>query len=105
MELLSLFCYVAIKRNSLAGNQRAILLYSMLPMLTVTAPLISLNGTMIRVGQYFTLYMMLLVPRAIDLISKGNIRQMFYFGMIAVLIFMSLNSRDFEYYFFWQNVL
>ena len=76
----------------------------MLPMLTMTAPLISLNGAMIRVGQYFTLYMMLLVPLAIDSIASRDERRILYIGMITALIFLTLRSGDFSYYFFWQHV-
>ena len=105
MELLSLFCYVAIRSNVLSESKRNKLLYTMLPMLTITAPLITLNGAMIRVGQYFTLYMMLLVPIAIDSFSKGESRRLIYFGMIVALIVLTLKGDGFEYYFFWQNVL
>ena len=104
MELLSLFCYFAIKKGDLQQDKRKMLLYVMLPMLTMTAPLISLNGAMIRVGQYFTLYMMLLVPVAIDSIAKGFEKQMYYIGMIAILILMTFRSGIFAYHFYWQNV-
>lgn len=104
MELLSLFCYIAIKKGDLQQDKRRMLLYVMLPMLTMTAPLISLNGAMIRVGQYFTLYMMLLVPVAIDSIAKGLERQIYYIGLIAILILMTFRSGIFAYHFYWQNV-
>lgn len=102
MELLSLFCYFTIKNKAVVDNRLIGLLYIMLPLLTMTVPLISLNGAMIRVGQYFTLYMMLLAPIAIDsFTAKGN-RQIYYYGMIAALMLLSLNSRSFHYSFFWQ---
>ena len=104
MELLSLFCYISIKRDELKSDKRKKLLYVMLPMLTMTAPLISFNGAMIRVGQYFTLYMMLLVPLAIDSIASRDERRILYIGMITALIFLTLSSGDFSYYFFWQHV-
>lgn len=102
MELLSFFCFIAIKKKIIVKNDKLLLLYIMLPLLTITVPLISLNGAMIRIGQYFTLYMMLLVPIAIDLISKGKERRVLYFGMIVALIFLSLKNSSFEYSFFWQ---
>lgn len=103
MELLSLFCYFSIKKSNMQGDKRIKLLYVMLPMLTMTAPLISLNGAMIRVGQYFTLYMMLLVPFAIDSMSKDKERTVLYFGMMAALIALTLLGGEFKYYFFWQD--
>lgn len=101
MMALSLFCY-SVNERRLACDERAKLLYSMLPLLTMTAPLISLNGAMIRVGQYFTLYMMLFVPMVIDSWTKNANRKIVYVGMIAFLILMSMRSGGFDYYFFWQ---
>lgn len=103
MELLSLFCYIAIKKETIYNNHKIALLYSMLPLITITAPLISLNGAMIRVGQYFTLYMMLLTPMSIDAISKLANRRIIYFSFIAILLFLSFKSGTFHYYFFWQQ--
>lgn len=103
MELLSLFCYIAIKKKNIQENSDLGLWYIMLPLATMTAPLISLNGAMIRVGQYFTLYMMLLVPMAIDFMFKSiNNRRVVYYGFIAILLVMSFRSVVFRYYFFWQ---
>lgn len=103
MELISLFCCISIRLADLSGDKHKKLLYVMLPMLTMTVPLISLSGAMIRVGQYFTLYLMLLVPMAIESISRGDGRKFLYFGMIAALIIMTLRSGNFAYYFFWQS--
>lgn len=102
MELLSLFCYITIKKRTVVNDRNTGLLYIMLPLLTMTVPLISLNGAMIRVGQYFTLYMMLLAPIAIDSISVKGRNQIYYYVMIAALVFLSFNGGPFHYYFFWQ---
>ncbi len=102
MELLSLFCFISIKGETIEEDNRAKLLYTMLPMLTLTSPLITLNGAMIRIGQYFTLYMMLLVPMAIDSFSQGEVRKFIYWGMIVALIVLTFQSGDFDYFFFWQ---
>ena len=102
MELLSLFCYIEIKKDMLKNNSRIRLLYLMLPLLTITVPLISLNGTMIRIGQYFTLYMMLLAPISIDVFTQKSMRVPVYIIMIVALLFLSLKSSTFNYTFFWQ---
>lgn len=102
MELLSLFCYVGIKKDVVLNDFIWGLFYTMLPLVTVTAPLISLNGAMIRIGQYFTLYMMLLVPKAIDSMFFYANRKIIYFSLIAILVFLSLKT-NFHYYFFWQE--
>ncbi len=103
MEVLSLFCYVAFFRADLKKNKRLSLMYIMLPLLTLTVPLINLTGTMIRIGQYFTIYMMLLVPYAIDIIVKRKNRIIFYMCFVAALILLCLKSGSFEYQFFWQD--
>ena len=103
MESLSMFCYIAIKKQSIVTNTKTGLLYTMLPLLTMTAPLISLDGALIRVGQYFTLYMMLLVPLAIDAMFKATNRRVMYFGFILILLVLSLESGGDNYYFFWQE--
>ena len=103
MELLSLFCYIAIKKQSIDANTKTGLLYTMLPLLTMTAPLISLDGALIRVGQYFTLYMMLLIPMAIDAISRSTSRNIIYFSFIIILFILGFGSGFSRYYFFWQE--
>lgn len=104
MSLLSLFCFIAIRKNALNENQNLSLFYVMLPLLTLTVPLTSLNGAMIRVGQYFTLYMTLLVPFAFDLISDKKSNSIFYLIAIVVLFVMSLRGEGLYYTFFWQNI-
>ncbi len=103
MELLSLFCFISIKRKTIIGNSNVRLLYIMMPLLTMTVPLISLNGSMIRVGQYFTLYMMLLVPIAIDNIVKYSERVSVYSIFIILLFILNMGTQSINYLFFWQE--
>lgn len=100
MELLSLFCYIAIKRDHLANNKTLSYLYINLPLLTFFAPLILVNGGLIRMGQYFTLYMMLLFPYAIDLFLDKKNRTILYLISILILVaLMSKNSIEYEFCF------
>lgn len=101
MELLSLFCFFAFKKENIQNDPKLSLLYITLPLATMAVPLISLNGAMIRIGQYFTLYMMLLVPRAIDSMFKTkNIKNLLYFSMIIILVIL---GGSYHYMFFWQE--
>lgn len=104
MSLLSLFCFIAIRKNALNESATLSLFYVMLPLLTLTVPLTSLNGAMIRVGQYFTLYMTLLVPFAFDKISDKNSNSLFYIFSVVLLFVMSMRGEGLYYTFFWQNV-
>lgn len=69
-------------------------------LMTLAVPLIFLDGTMIRIGQYFTLYLMVSLPLVFERVSY---RKVGYFGCIAFLscgIFTSVNM----YHFFWETV-
>lgn len=73
---------------------------SALILMTITFPLIIQDGTLIRVGQYFTIYMMLSLPYVLDRhINKG----LFYTGMILVLV-LSIYINPGVYHFFWENL-
>lgn len=69
--------------------------------MTLFVPLVSLNGTMIRIGQYFTFFMMLFLPYILD---RLPLREITYFVAISILITLSLLST-YEYYFYWEEVL
>ena len=68
--------------------------------MTLAVPLISLDGTMIRIGQYFTLYLMVSLPLVFERVSY---RKVGYFGCIAFLA-LKVFTSDSVYYFFWENV-
>lgn len=69
-------------------------------LMTLAVPLIFLDGSMIRIGQYFTLYMTISLPLIFD---QSSYRKIAYFGCIAFLAFRILTSSV-EYYFFWETV-
>lgn len=68
-------------------------------LMTLAVPLIFLDGTIIRIGQYFTLYMTISLPLIFD---QSSYRKVAYFGCIAFLAFRILTSSG-EYYFFWET--
>ena len=100
MILLSIFCYFAINQKYITSNQTLSLFYVNLPLLTIFVPLISLDGAMIRMGQYFTVYMMLLVPYAIDFFMGKKYRSEFYFIMITILVvYITRSTMEYEFCF------
>ncbi len=101
--LLSFFCYIIIKKRDLLHNEILRKFYVMAPMMTLFAPLIHSNGTMIRISLYYHMFLSLLVPFAIECFdSKGN-RQYAYYVVIGGLAFLTLINSGAEYYFFWQK--
>ena len=69
-------------------------------LMTLSVPLIFLDGTMIRIGQYFTLYMMVSLPYVFDHVSY---RRIAYVVCTTFLIYRVLTSSNI-YNFFWENV-
>lgn len=102
IELLSLFCFIAIKRKDLEKKDNRRLLYVMTPFMTLLAPLIHADGAMIRVSLYYHLFLTLLVPYAIDCLFNERSRRIAYFIAIGALAFMVLSGGGTRYYFFWQ---
>lgn len=101
--LLSLFCYIVIKRDNLVRNNTLRLFYVMAPLMTFFAPLIRSNGSMIRISLYYHLFLSLLVPYAIECAGfKGN-RRFMYIIAIGGLAFLTMLNSGAEYYFYWQR--
>ncbi len=94
--LISIFIFM--NYNLLKGAPS--FLISSVLLMTITFPLIIQNGSLIRLGQYFTIYMMISLPYILDQISG---KQSYYLGMGAVLTFFILKSSS-EYHFYWENI-
>ena len=101
IELLSLFCLLAIKKRDLSDNNIRFF-YVMVPLFTFLAPLIRSNGAIIRVSFYFHLFLTILVPFGIDCMFSEKDRKIAYFVSIAALAFLALRNGGIQYYFFWQ---
>lgn len=101
IALLSVFCYVAIKKDILHQNEDMRKFYVMLPLMTFFAPLIRSNGSMIRISLYFHFFLAMLVPYAIDCMFVNN-RRLGYFLAIGALAFLCCSDGGIVYYFHWQ---
>lgn len=101
VEMLSLFCLFAIRRLDLLEKDYMRTFYVMLPYITFFAPLVRGDGTMIRISLYFHLFLMLLVPYAIDCAFKGSSRNLLKYIAIVGLAYMTLKGST-DYYFYWQ---
>lgn len=73
---------------------------SSLIMISLTVPLIVVDGAMIRIGQYFTIYSMLFLPHII----KETNSHLLFCGLLGMLLFLAFKG-DFEYHFFWENLI
>lgn len=102
MAILSILCFVAINRRVLNSNEFIRKLYCMVPCFTFFAPLINADGAMIRLSEYFHLFLVLLIPISIELLfSNKNEQNFVYVILIGCLSIMAMMSNR-TYYFFWQ---
>lgn len=102
IEMLSLFCLVTIRKRNLIHNATIKLFYTMAPLLTFFAPLIRSNGSMIRISLYYHIFLVFLVPFAIDCMAKRRDRNIIYFIAIGALAFLTVSGGGMRYYFYWQ---
>lgn len=102
IELLSLFCLIAIKKDHLAANTTIRNFYVMVPLITIFAPLIRSNGSMTRIALYYYLFLVLLVPYALDCMFIKKDRSLAYVVAIGALSYLTLSGGGISYYFFWQ---
>lgn len=104
IELVSLFCLIAL-HNQLMKNENHFFkkLYSMLPLFTIFAPLITNNGSMIRISQYFHIYILILIPKAIENYFAKKKWKLIYIILMVFLIILVMISGTMKYIFIWQD--
>ena len=73
--------------------------FSAIVLMTLTFPLIILNGSLIRIAQYFTIYIMLVLPYIID---KLQDKKLYYIAITLILSFFIV-TRSSDYFFFWHQ--
>ena len=104
IELLSLFCLIALKEKLLLNESIFFKrLYVMLPLFTIFAPLITHSGSMIRISQYFHIYIALLLPMGIKNFFDNCNQKIVYISLMTILIVLSLCASTMKYTFIWQD--
>lgn len=93
---LSLFIFINYKFLKTAPN----FFVMATVMMTLFVPLILRGGTAIRIGQYFTVYMMVSLPWIME---RSKLRNMYYAVMIGVLVLYLIITPTMEYHFFWNS--
>ncbi len=102
IELISIFCLIAYWKIDYKKDNYMHILYTALPCFSFFAPLITNNGSMIRISQYFHIYILLLFPLAIDMVFEKK-RKAVYILLCVVLLFLSFKSGNEPYYFIWED--
>ena len=103
IETISLFCLIAIREKDFLLNKSIHIFYVMLPLLTFFAPLIRSNGSMIRISLYYHIFIVLLVPFAIDCFFTKRKQGFAYLIAIGALALLNLSNGGPEYYFYWEK--
>ena len=83
-----------------ANTENYKMYYNALFMGSLFLPAVFVNPALMRVVQYFTLYLMLMIPEIVYAIEK-KYRTMAYAAMVFVL-FLASNVYNYSYQFFWQ---
>ncbi len=83
-----------------ANTENYKLYYNALFMGSLFLPAVFVNPALMRVVQYFTLYLMLMIPEIVYAIEK-KYRTIAYSVMVFVL-FLASNVYNYSYQFFWQ---
>lgn len=101
MELLAIGCFLCLRKMT---NNKTVHDFAMnLPLAILFTPLIMLNGSMMRMGQYFTLYLMVILPMAVNTqVPHKKMRDFTLSAMMGVLMYMALKSTTL-YYFYWER--
>lgn len=103
MTAASVFALISLKKNFINSDICNTYLYATLPMATFLAPLIMQGPSLIRLGQYFTLFFMVIIPKSIVVFTKSDSnRTTIYVLAICFLMIMSLKS-GFNYYFWFTD--
>lgn len=102
IELISLVCYIAYSKKWFEKENFEHKLYCALPCFTFFAPLITNNGSMIRISQYFHIYILLLFPYAIDYLFKKKSKTV-YFVLCVILCMLAISTNTRVYTFIWED--
>ena len=110
LELVSFFCLFVFWNEEIDNNKFIDKYYATIPCFSFLGPLIYHNGSMIRLSQYFHIYILLLIPYALDLLFKNDKakKELSYHLLILILIALSFKGDSEsgsigKYYFFWQQ--
>lgn len=98
LSIIAIYEYLNYNQLTSKGNTSFLVPSNIL--MVVTVPLIFVDGTMIRIGQYFTLYVIVSLPLIFE---RSSYRQLAYFICIALLAVRIFMTKD-VYYFFWETV-
>lgn len=104
LEVMSIFCYFGIKKEQIESDRRLLILYAMTPFFTVLGPLIMQDGAMIRLSKYFHLYLMMLVPLAIEnVFNKDSIKTAYGILIIALILMTVTQTGGLVFEPYWND--
>lgn len=88
----------------LSHNPNALIAYNALLISILFLPLVFVNPTMMRVVQYFSVYIMLMIPYIIDSFPSTKDKRLVIGVILALLLFLYIQTNP-QYYFFWNDPL
>lgn len=102
IEILSIICYFGFNKNLLNDNDSLRKIYIMAPFITFLAPLILTDGVFIRLSKYFHIFLIIMVPVAIEhIFNKKNNVVAYVVAILILVIYTAIGSAS--YFFIWQE--
>lgn len=104
MVLVILFGWIFMK-DLLKLKPSLSRIYNAMALAFVFTPLTWVDPSLMRVVQYFSIFMLLFIPQVIDTATLSNqkVRTAIYVGIYIILIFLVIRAGG-EYKFFWQQM-
>lgn len=104
MILLVTFGWFSMKK-ALKLNPSLSRVYNAMALAFAFTPLTWVDPSLMRVVQYFSIFMLLFIPKIIDSATLRNtkVKYAIYFGIYFILIFLVITTGG-EYKFFWQEM-
>ena len=99
MAFFILIMYSVMKRSQKDGNKNIQGLCNIVLMGFLLAPTIGVESGTMRVVQYFSLFLVVLMPSIFNMYHK-KIREIFY--VMSITLFVFLAAQNTNYAFFWQ---
>lgn len=108
-EFFSIIAFLSIPLQELINDNSLYKLYLTVPLTTLTIPYISHNGAFIRIAEYFTIYMTIIIPYSVDKFfikyykNKAKIyTKIIIYVLFCMFVVISLRIKN-DYTFIWQD--
>ena len=105
LEMCSLLCLYAYRKIDFTKNVIIGHFYAMIPLFTFFGCLIMNNGSMIRISQYYHVYLLVLLPYALEYGFPKDGKMVYMLAESVLIGFLLISSGGGNYTFIWNDYL